>query len=252
MRKVLKENWKFLLFVLLGGLIGGYYIGLYSYDSLSLDLLKQLQEQNVTKEMVALSSMIQYGILFGVILSIIGIVLSKKIKLWRSFKIEKKAILITIIIAIIGALILFPLDKLIFGSLNNWVFEQYTSKPTIYKMIGGLMVGGIIEEVIMRLFFMSLIVFIISKLFYKGKKEIPIVAYVIANFISAILFAAGHLPSTATMTILTPIIIIRCFLINGGLGLCFGYLYRKFGIGYAMISHGFCHLISDILMLIFI
>ena len=252
MRKVLKENWKFLLFVLLGGLIGGYCIGLYSYDSLSLDLLKQLQEQNVTKEMVALSSMIQYGILFGVILSIIGIVLSKKIKLWRSFKIDKKAILITIIIAIIGALILFPLDKLIFGSLNNWVFEQYTSKPTIYKMIGGLMVGGIIEEVIMRLFFMSLIVFIISKLFYKGKKEIPIVAYVIANFISAMLFAAGHLPSTATMTILTPIIIIRCFLLNGGLGLCFGYLYRKFGIGYAMISHGFCHLISDILMLIFI
>ena len=252
MRKVLKENWKFLLFVLLGGLIGGYCIGLYSYDSLSLDLLKQLQEQNVTKEMVALSSMIQYGILFGLILSIIGIVLSKKIKLWRSFKIDKKAILITIIIAIIGALILFPLDKLIFGSLNNWVFEQYTSKPTIYKMIGGLMVGGIIEEVIMRLFFMSLIVFIISKLFYKGKKEIPIVAYVIANFISAILFAAGHLPSTAAMTILTPIIIIRCFLLNGGLGLCFGYLYRKFGIGYAMISHGFCHLISDILMLIFI
>ena len=252
MRKVLKENWKFLLFVLLGGLIGGYCIGLYSYDSLSLDLLKQLQEQNITKEMVALSSMIQYGILFGLILSIIGIVLSKKIKLWRSFKIDKKAILITIIIAIIGALILFPLDKLIFGSLNNWVFEQYTSKPTIYKMIGGLMVGGIIEEVIMRLFFMSLIVFIISKLFYKGKKEIPIVAYVIANFISTMLFAAGHLPSTTAMTILTPIIIIRCFLLNGGLGLCFGYLYRKFGIGYAMISHGFCHLISDILMLIFI
>lgn len=252
MRKVLKENWKFLLFVLLGGLIGGYCIGLYSYDSLSLDLLKQLQEQNITKEMVALSSMIQYGILFGLILSIIGIVLSKKIKLWRSFKIEKKAILVTIIIAIIGALILFPLDKLIFGSLNNWVFEQYTSKPTVYKMIGGLMVGGIIEEVIMRLFFMSLIVFIISKLFYKGKKEIPIVAYVIANFISAMLFAAGHLPSTTAMTILTPIIIIRCFLLNGGLGLCFGYLYRKFGIGYAMISHGFCHLISDILMLIFI
>ena len=252
MRKVLKENWKFLLFVLLGGLIGGYCIGLYSYDSLSLDLLKQLQEQNITKEMVALSSMVQYGILFGVILSIIGIVLSKKIKLWRSFKIDKKAILVTIIIATIGALILFPLDKLIFGSLNNWVFEQYTSKPTIYKIIGGLMVGGIIEEVIMRLFFMSLIVFIISKLFYKGKKEIPIVVYVIANFISAIFFAAGHLPSTSAMTILTPVIIIRCFLLNGGLGLCFGYLYRKFGIGYAIISHGFCHLISDILMLIFI
>ena len=54
------------------------------------------------------------------------------------------------------------------------------------------------------------------------------------------------------MTVLTPVIIIRCFLFNGGLGLAFGYLYRKYGIGYAMLSHGLCHLISDILMLIFI
>ena len=250
MKKFFKENWKFLLLVLLGGLIGGYCIGLYSYDSLSEELLKQLQEQNVTKEMVALSSMIQYGILFGVILASIGIILSKKINLWKDFKLDKKAIITTIIITIIGALILFPGDKLIFGSLNTWVNEQYTVKPTIYKMIGGLLVGGIIEEVMMRLFFMSLIVFIISKIL--KKKEIPTLAFVVANVLAALLFAAGHLPSTIAMTSLTPVLIIRCFLFNGGLGMAFGYLYRKYHLGYAMISHGLCHLISDILMIIFI
>ena len=251
MKKFIKDHFKFLLLVLISGLIGGYCLGLYSYDSLSIDLLKELQKQNVTKEMVALSSMIQYGILFGVILASIGIILSKKIKLWKEFKINKKALITTIIITIIGALILFPGDKLIFGSFNTWVLEQYTVKPTIYKIIGGLLVGGIIEEVMMRLFFMSLIVLIISK-FYKNKKEIPTIVFIIANIISSLLFAVGHLPSTLTMTSLTPIIIIRCFLFNGGLGLCFGYLYRKYGIGYAMISHGLCHLISDILMIIFI
>ena len=251
MKKFIKEHFKFLLLVLISGLIGGYCLGLYSYDSLSIDLLKELQNQNVTKEMVAISSMIQYGILFGLILASIGIILSKKINLWKEFKINKKALITTIIITIIGALILFPGDKLIFGSVNTWVLEQYTVKPTIYKIIGGLLVGGIIEEVMMRLFFMSLIVFIISK-FYKNKKEIPTIVFIIANIISALLFAAGHLPSILTMTSLTPIIIIRCFLFNGGLGLCFGYLYRKYGIGYAMISHGLCHLISDILMIIFI
>ena len=252
MKKFIKENWKFLLLVLLGGLIGGYCTGIYSYGSLSEELLKQLQDQNVTKEMVALSSMVQYGILFGVILACIGIVLSKKINLWNGFKIEKKAILVTCIITIIGAFVLFPGDKLIFGSFNTWVYEQYTTQPTIYKMIGGLLVGGIIEEVMMRLFFMSLLVFIISKLFCKNKKEIPTIVFVIANIIAALLFAAGHLPSTATMTVLTLPIIIRCFLFNGGLGLAFGYLYRKYGIGYAMISHGLIHLISDTLMIIFI
>lgn len=250
MKKNYKKNWIFLLLVLFGGLIGGYCIGLYSYDSLSEELIKQLQDQNISKEMVALSSMIQYGIVFGLFLASIGIVLSKKIRLWKDFKLNKKAILTTTITTIIGALILFPGDKLIFGSLSTWVSEQYTLKPTIYKMIGGLLVGGIIEEVMMRLFFMSLVVFIIFKIL--KKKEIPTKVYVIANIIAALLFAAGHLPSTATMTTLTPIIIIRCFLFNGCLGIAFGYLYRKYGIGYAMISHGLCHLISDILMLIFI
>lgn len=252
MKKAIKNNWKFLLLVLLGGLIGGYCIGLYSYDSLSPELLKQLQDQSVSKEMLGLVSMIQYGLLFGVVLAIIGIIMATKVNLWKRFKIDKKAITITLIIAVIGALVLFPGDKLIFGSFSSFVNEQYTTSPTIYKILGGLLVGGIIEEVMMRLFFMSLLVLIISKLFYKDKKEIPIKVYIISNIISALLFAAGHLPSTITMTTLTPVLIIRCFLFNGGLGLAFGYLYRKYGVEYAMIAHGLCHLISDILMIIFI
>ena len=55
-----------------------------------------------------------------------------------------------------------------------------------------------------------------------------------------------------TMTALTLGILLRCFLFNGGLGLGFGYLYRKYGIGYAMIAHGLAHLIADILMIIYI
>lgn len=250
MKIFIKENWKFLLLVLLGGSIGGYCAGLYSYNLLSKELLREMQNQNVSKEMVALSSMIQYGIPFGIILASIGIVLSKKINLWKKFKTNKKAIIATAIVTIIGALVLFPGDKLIFGSINNWVLEQYTTKPTIYKMISGLLVGGIIEEVMMRLFFMSLVVVIISKIL--KKKDISTSVFVFANILAALLFAAGHLPSTATMTALTPVIIIRCFLFNGGLGIAFGYLYRKYGILYAMISHGLCHLIADILMLIFI
>ena len=252
MKKVFKENWQFLLLVLLGGLLGGYCIGLYSYDSLDPKLLEELQSQNVSKEMIALSSMIQYGIVFGLILAIVGIILSKKIKLWKEFKINKKAIIATSIITIICALLLYPGDKLIFGSLNTWVNEQYVVKPTIYKIVGGLLVGGIIEEVMMRLFFMSLVIFVVSKLFYKNKKEVPVSVFVIANIISTLLFAAGHLPSTSTMTTLTPLIIFRCFLFNGGLGIAFGYLYRKYNIRYAIISHGLSHLIAHIFMLLFI
>lgn len=54
-----------MLFVLLSGLIGGYCIGIYSFDTLSENTLAILREQNVTKEIVAISGMMQYGILFG-------------------------------------------------------------------------------------------------------------------------------------------------------------------------------------------
>lgn len=250
MKKFFKDNWKFLLFVLLGGIIGGYFYGLYLYDELSGELISQLKEQNITKNLFGIIVMIQYSILYGVLLAIFGIILSKKTNLWRSFKYNKEAITDTFVITIVGSLILYPGDKLLFGTFNSFVNELYLVKPTFNKIIGGLLLGGITEEVMMRLFLMSLLVFIISKLFYKKESSIPVKVFIISNIVSALLFAVGHIPATMAMTTLTPLLIIRCILLNGILGLCFGYLYRKYGIGYAMISHGFIHFISDILMLI--
>ena len=62
MKKFFKDNWKFLLFVLIGGLVGGYFLGLYSYDSLSPEMVKLIEDQNGTRELVAISTMLQYGI----------------------------------------------------------------------------------------------------------------------------------------------------------------------------------------------
>jgi len=249
---MLKENWKFLLFVIGSGLIGGYCIGLYIPEMYSQEMLQQLQGQGMTIEMLALSGAVQYGILYGVILGAIGLLISKKVGLWKEFRFDKNAVVPTAIITIIAALCLFPGDKLIFGSFSSWVNDLYNVSPGLPKIISGLLVGGVIEEVMMRLFFMSLLVLIISKLFCKNVKDIPVRIFAAANIISALLFAAGHLPGTMAMTTLTPLLLFRCFLFNGGLGLCFGWLYRKYGIGYAMIAHGAAHLISDLLMILFL
>ena len=252
MKKYIKDNWKFLLFVLLSGLIGGYCAALYLPDIYSQEMLQQLQEQNVSTGVLALSAMIQYGIVYGLVLAAIGVIISKKVDLWKEFRFDKNAVVATTIISVIAGLMLFPGDKLIFGRFNSWVRDVYDVPVGLPKIISGLLVGGVIEEVMMRLFFMSLLVLIISKLFCKKGKGIPTIVFVCANILSALLFAAGHLPGTMAMTTLTPLILFRCFLLNGGFGLCFGYLYRKYGIGYAMLAHGFAHLISDLLMVVFI
>ena len=252
MKEYVKSNWKFLLVVLLSGLVGGYCTGLYLPAAFSPEMTQQLQEQGMTTEMLALSGAVQYGILYGLVLAAIGLILSKIVGLRKEFRFDKNAIAPTTIITIIGALCLFPGDKLIFGSFSSWVNDLYNISPGLPKIISGLLVGGVIEEVMMRLFFMSLLVLIISKLICKNEDNIPVRAFAAANIFSALLFAAGHLPGTMAMTTLTPLLLFRCFLFNGGLGLCFGWLYRKYGIGYAMIAHGVAHLISDLLMIIFI
>ena len=249
MKEYVKSNWKFLLFVLLSGLVGGYCTGMYLPATFSPEMLQQLQEQGVTDEMLVLSTVIQYGVLYGVVLAAIGIVISKKTGLWKEIRFDKKGAMATAVISIVAALTLFPGDKMVFGHFSSWVYDQYKVPPGLPKIIAGLLIGGGIEEVMMRLFFMSLIVLIISLLFYRHAEEVPAGVFVTANIISALLFAAGHIPATMAMTELTPLLLVRCFLLNGGYGLCFGHLYRKYGIVYAMIAHGLAHLISDLLMI---
>ena len=119
-------------------------------------------------------------------------------------------------------------------------------------MIASLTYGGVIEEVMLRLFLMSLIAFVLQKLFARDKKEVPPAILITANVIAAMLFAAGHLPATVMSIGLNPIIIFRCFLLNGGAGLLFGRLYRKYGIHYAMIGHALAQVVSKVIWILFV
>ena len=142
----IKNDLKFLLFVLCSGLIGGYCIALYLPDMYSQEMLQQMQEQGMTTEMLALSGAVQYGILYGFVLAAIGLIISKIVGLWKEFRFDKNAATPTTIITIIGALCLFPGDKLIFGSFSSWVNDLYHVSPGLPKIIAGLLVGGVIEE----------------------------------------------------------------------------------------------------------
>ena len=93
----------------------------------------------------------------------------------------------------------------------------------------------------------------IWKIFFRKLESCPEGVLIAANVIAALLFAAGHLPATITQFgALTPMILLRCFLLNGGFGLLFGWLYHKHGIQYAMVSHAMLHIISKLIWTIFL
>ena len=61
----------------------------------------------------------------------------------------------------------------------------------------------------------------------------------VANVLAAVLFGLGHLPVTSTLVALTPLVVTRAIVLNGLVGVGFGYLYFKHGLESAMVSH-FC------------
>ncbi len=252
MKQFIKKYWKTLLFFAVAGLVGGFCTGLYMLDSYPPQMQQEALAQGLTPTIMALVTAIQAAG-YGIVLGIIGIWLGKKIGLWKDeTNFEKKTLLITLAIAVIGGLALILPDLLFFGKYNEVIMNSYAAKPTVVYIVGAILYGGVIEEVMLRLFWMSLIAFILWNLFAR-KAEKPTLAILVAsNIIAALLFAAGHLPANFMMFGNSPLILFRCFLLNGAFGLLFGYLYRKHGLRYSMLAHAGCHIVSKLIWILFI
>jgi membrane protease YdiL (CAAX protease family) len=107
--------------------------------------------------------------------------------------------------------------------------------------------GGIAEEVLLRLFAVSLLVWITFKI-KKTKDGRPTDFGIwLSIILAAVLFGLGHLPATAQITALTGIVIIRAILLNGVGGIIFGWLYWKKGLESAIIAHFFADIVLHII-----
>ena len=252
MRDFIHKYWKTLLFFAAVGLVGGFFTGIYLLDSYPAQMQQELLAQGITNTILGLVTAVQSAG-YGIVLGAAGIILGKKTGLWKDERtIAKRPLILTALISVIGGLALILPDILFFGRYSDTIMQSYAVKPTVPYMLAAVLYGGVIEEVMLRLFMMSLIAWILHLLFWRKQETTPVAALVAANVIAALLFAAGHLPATAMLMGLSPMILFRCFLLNGGFGLVFGYLYRKHGLRYAMLAHAGCHMVSKLIWILFI
>lgn len=252
MKLFMKTYWKTLLFFAVIGLVGGFFTGIYVLDSYPAELRQQVLEQGITETALGLATAVQSAV-YGLILGTAGIFLGKKTGLWKDeTSLTKKPLITALVISVVGGMALILPDMLFFGKHVQVIMDSYAVKPTVPYMLAAVLYGGVIEEVMLRLFFLSLAAFLLHKLFGKGTEKPATGILIAANIVSAILFAAGHLPATAALMGLSPMIVFRCFLLNGGFGLLFGWLYRKYGLRYSMIAHGGSHVISKLIWILFI
>jgi hypothetical protein len=94
--------------------------------------------------------------------------------------------------------------------------------------------GGIAEELQLRLFLMTLLVWVFAK---ASRRQPGATVFWIAIVIAAVLFGAGHLPAAAQVWGLTDIVVFRTIALNAIAALAFGWLYWKRGIEMAMLGH---------------
>ena len=191
MKQFIKTYWKTLLFFGIIGLVGGFFVGLYALESYSAEIQQQLITEMEKAGLHGVPADILLGIIsavqalaYGVILGGVGIYLAKKIGLWKDEKsLMKKPLMLSVIIGIVGGMTMILSDLLYFGNYSQAIMDSYLVKPTIPYLIAMVTYGGVIEEVMLRLFFMSLIVFIFHKIFGKKNEKPTTVVFIISNFI---------------------------------------------------------------------
>jgi len=185
------------------------------------------------------------GIVIFSFASFLGLLLARKAGIslpvlecedkWGAFiKILTPSILLGVLS---GALIVFA--DIVFQSMNllpDALSQEEIFAPAWAALLASFY-GGIAEEVLMRLFLMSLFVWLIAMI--ARVKERPPAGWVFwaAIILASVLFGIGHLPFTSTLVDITAAVVARAVLLNGIGGVVFGWLYWKKGLAAAMVAH---------------
>lgn len=99
--------------------------------------------------------------------------------------------------------------------------------------------GGITEEIILRWGVMSVLAWLLLK-FLPAKHEQ--IALWLAVVLSAIIFALAHLPALAAAVPVTSAILFRTLLLNGVVGIFYGWLFWRKNLETAMVAHAATHI----------
>lgn len=142
----------------------------------------------------------------------------------------------TILAGTVGAVLAIAVDQLVFMPLLPG-FSTIITRVGGWQGILASFYGGILEELEMRLLVLSVAAWLLGKLSHTPAGTPSRGALWIATLTAAVLFALGHLPATSVSIAITPSVILRSLVLNGGLGLLFGYFYSKRGLEAAMLTH---------------
>jgi membrane protease YdiL (CAAX protease family) len=178
---------------------------------------------------------------------------------WMSFKIlpktdlcpfvmrnpRKRIIYPAIVSGVFVGLVIFFANKTVFASS---ALTKAGIDPPFWAGALASIYGAINEEVLLRLFFFTLIYFLLNKACnYNPNKRLVLLW--IANILTALFFGAAHLPAALDILGSLPVFEISYVLtLNGIAGIVFGWLYWSRGLWTAMAAH----FVTDLMIHVFL
>jgi membrane protease YdiL (CAAX protease family) len=197
-------------------------------------------------------------VLYG-ILAAIGLFIAGRIGLglpfldsWLAGKpdwgLVRRFILPAIVAGVLAGSAILVLDQFVFGPPLRAELKQLPSSvsaaaslltgPPAWQGFLASFYGGVTEEILLRLFVLSLLAWLGRFVNRTAAGRPGLAALWVANILAAILFGLGHLPATAAAGLpIDALVITRAIVLNGLAGLVFGWLYWTFGLEAAMVSH---------------
>jgi hypothetical protein len=197
-----------------------------------------------------LLAILQSSILFGVA-AFVGMSIATKVDLhwlilshWRNGTILPFSFMEFFIVSLSASFCLvittLLLERCFFKDLMP--ATNVSENPTRFKAFLASFYGGVFEEIVARFGLMSLIVFVGVAI---GLRE---TAYWFGIMLSALGFAALHLPAAFQFYSKRKVVIVRTILLNSLGGLVFGWLYWEYGLESAILAH----LVADMIMHVFL
>lgn len=236
MKKVI--NWK-LFFILLGAsavsslLVLPYALTLI--QEVALEITPALLIAQIIQALILFSIAIFFGLYLSKRVGFSLPILEGMLRGEKQGKNLKSILGLSIGLGIL-ATVLIILVSFLFGSLSVDFLKAEMAVPA-WKSFLASFYGGIAEEVLLRLFLVTVFVWITFKIKKTSAGKPTNIGIWIAIILASIIFGLGHLPITSALTAITPVVVLRAVILNGIGGIIFGWLYWKKGLESAMVSH---------------
>lgn len=205
----------------------------------SVRLLKESKKGKSLKLplwMIVFLSLLQNIVLFAVIIGI-GLLAAHQIGLGAPLIGGASLMLPPLLLGILGGCFLLCADLLFLPYFPEKLLKT-TLKTTQWENFTASFYGGINEELFSRLFGVSVIAWLLSRVWHTPTGLPTDSIFWIAIVIMAILFALGHLPTLKSLLgTITPVMFFRTILLNTPIGLLCGLLFWHYGITAAIIAH---------------